>query len=87
MKTKKHHKVVYYKVREGSLCELFLPTRLLASGNRRLAKNANPIPRERGDGFADAHRIGKIKIGVLLHSYFYFGDPYGNRTHVFSVRG
>ena len=22
-----------------------------------------------------------------MHSYFYFGDPYGNRTHVTAVKG
>ena len=27
------------------------------------------------------------KKGVLLHSFFVIGDPYGNRTHVTAVKG
>ena len=70
---------VFLTVREGSLCELFLPTRLLASGNRCLVKNANWIPLHFVRGAQsyggvtakkDRHPVGclslKNKISLLL---------------------
>ena len=59
-----------------------MQARNVLSSNLRTQSRA-----ERGDGFDDAVRIGKIKIGVQKHSYFYFCDPYGNRTHVTAVKG
>ena len=57
---------------------------------------SNPYSRQserwsKSAGFARvgsrAERVSKTKIPHLVVWDFCFGDPYGNRTHVFSVRG
>ena len=46
--------------------ELFLPTRLLASGNRRLLKNANPIfASQKDDLINEGNQKGKTAQGGL----------------------
>ena len=71
---------------ETPVRESVLPAR--AEGNHILkclcARFAKPSGAWRG---SDSKRGDKIKKALLQQCFFDFGDPYGNRTHVSSVRG
>ena len=82
---KKDTKLVYGKAR---LRELNLPRSSCASTERPFVKFANPIPNDKpfGDGLDpsyEGHKKRKTPIWCLS----FFGDPYGNRTHVTAVKG
>ncbi len=58
----------------------------LASGHRFTACSRTHIPKLRFGVGSYAERVTKNK-GHSQGVSFVFGDPYGNRTHVFAVRG
>ena len=89
-KVRERHTYIIFRVREGA-CEqkplaLNSPRSSHASMERPFVEFANPIPRKHGDGL-DAVRACRQNKKHHFCGAFYFGDPYGNRTHVFSVRG
>ena len=55
------------------------------SGNRTVTQKSQAIF---GDvGSLPPVRVSKKRTGALLCSCSFFGDPYGNRTHVTAVKG
>ena len=76
------------KIREFRLRRIFLLAALVSELPSPCSQNANPYSARFAHRVGSrAERVTKKRTGATSLLLFFFGDPYGNRTHVSSVRG